>query len=142
MKKIRISIAVFLLYFCGIQSVKAATTDFGLKTSFTLDGDAKGFYIDNPGAVTADDYFLGYKFTIMNNSSCGLNMKLQRMALNGNFYTLSSKNFSGSWLNLSAQDKKSIDPYHQYRILIESASNLCEPAHVKGFYGVGHYHFD
>ncbi|MED1226776.1 hypothetical protein P4T89_03940 [Bacillus nakamurai] len=71
MKKIWISIVVFLLCFCGIQSVKAATTDFGLKTSFTLDGDAKEFYIDDPGAVTADDYFLGYKFTIMNNSSCG-----------------------------------------------------------------------
>ncbi|MBT2575178.1 hypothetical protein J7E26_14680 [Bacillus sp. ISL-51] len=141
MKKIWIVIAVFLS-FCGIQSVSAATTDFELKTSFTLDGDAKEFYIDDPGTVPADDYFLGYKFTILNNSSCGLNVKLQRTALNGNFYTLSTKNFSGSWLNLSAQDKKSIDPYHKYRILIESASNLCEPAHIKGFYGVGYYHFD
>ncbi|WP_416654248.1 hypothetical protein [Bacillus amyloliquefaciens] len=142
MKRCWICIAVFLLCFCGIHSAKAAATEFGSKTSFTLEGSAKEFYIENPGAVSADDYFLGYKFTIMNNSSCGLNMKLQRMALNGNFYTLSSKSYSGSWLNLSAQDKKSIDPYHKYRILIESSSNICEPVYIKGLYGVEYYHFD
>lgn len=106
MKKYWICIAVFLLCFSGIHSAKAATTEFGSKTSFTLEGNAKEFHIENPGAVAADDYFLGYKFTIMNNSSCGLSMKLQRMALNGNFYTLSSKNYSGSWLNL--RDRKSV----------------------------------
>ena len=141
-KKYWICIAVFLLCFSGIHSAKAATTEFGSKTSFTLEGNAKEFHIENPGAVAADDYFLGYKFTIMNNSSCGLSMKLQRMALNGNFYTLSSKNYSGSWLNLSAQDKKSIDPYHKYRILVESSSNVCGPVYIKGFYGVEYYHFD
>ncbi|MEH7816955.1 MULTISPECIES: hypothetical protein [Bacillus amyloliquefaciens group] len=142
MKKYWICIAVFLLCFSGIHSAKAATTEFGSKTSFTLEGNAKEFHIENPGAVAADDYFLGYKFTIMNNSSCGLSMKLQRMALNGNFYTLSSKIYSGSWLNLSAQDKKSIDPYHKYRILVESSSNVCGPVYIKGLYGVEYYHFD
>lgn len=61
MKRCWICIAVFLLCFCGIHSAKAATTEFGSKTSFTLEGNAKEFYIENPGAVSADDYFLGYK---------------------------------------------------------------------------------
>ncbi|AME05127.1 hypothetical protein NNG64_08350 [Bacillus siamensis] len=142
MKKWWICIAVFLLCFCGVHSAEAATTGFGSKTSFIMEGDVKEFFIENPGAVSADDYLLGYKFTIVNNSSCNLNVKLQRMALNGNFYTLSSKSYSGSWLNLSAQDKKSIDSYHKYRILIESSSNVCASVHIKGLYGVEYYHFD
>ncbi len=123
----------FLLCFSGIHSAKAATTEFGSKTSFTLEGNAKEFHIENPGTVAADDYFLGYKFTIMNNSSCGLSMKLQRMALNGNFYTLSSKNYSGSWLNLSAQDKNQLIRITNTGFWLKVLQTSVVPSILKGF---------
>ena len=76
MKKYWICIAVFLLCFSGIHSAKAATTEFGSKTSFTLEGNAKEFHIENPGAVAAGVLSVRLKFDCLIDAACGLSMKL------------------------------------------------------------------
>ncbi|MEC2181311.1 hypothetical protein P9G43_01405 [Bacillus spizizenii] len=141
--KIKIlGLTAVLMYFFGIGSTHVSALDFDHKTDFILNDSTKSFVLENISDVPAIDYILGYQFTILGANTCSVEIKLQRMGLTGEYTTLSTKQFSGSWFDFSAQDKVSIDPFHRYRILAEEHSENCTSVRVKGSYGIQYFHFD
>ncbi|MEC1437067.1 hypothetical protein [Bacillus spizizenii] len=141
--KIKIlGLTAVLMCFFGIGSTHVSALDFDHKTDFILNDSTKSFVLENISDVPAIDYILGYQFTILGANTCSVEIKLQRMGLTGEYTTLSTKQFSGSWFDFSAQDKVSIDPFHRYRILAEEHSGNCTSVRVKGSYGIQYFHFD
>ncbi|AEP86783.1 hypothetical protein [Bacillus spizizenii] len=141
--KIKIlGLTAVLMCFFGIGSTHVSALDFDHKTDFILNDSTKSFVLENISDVPAIDYILGYQFTILGANTCSVEIKLQRMGLTGEYTTLSTKQFSGSWFDFSAQDKVSIDPFHRYRILAEEHSENCTSVRVKGSYGIQYFHFD
>ncbi|MCY9377274.1 hypothetical protein MOF34_19885 [Bacillus sp. T17B1] len=141
--KIKIlGLTAVLMCFFGIGSTHVSALDFDHKTDFILNDSTKSFVLDNINDVPAIDYILGYQFTILGANTCSVEIKLQRMRLTGEYTTLSTKQFSGSWFDFSAQDKVSIDPFHRYRIFAEEHSENCTSVRVKGSYGVQYLQFD
>ncbi|MCY7864887.1 hypothetical protein MOB78_07145 [Bacillus spizizenii] len=141
--KIKIlGLTAVLMCFFGIGSTHVSALDFDHKTDFILNDSTKSFVLENISDVPAIDYILGYQFTILGANTCSVEIKLQRMGLTGEYTILSTKQFSGSWFDFSAQDKVSIDPFHRYRILAEEHSENCTSVRVKGSYGIQYFHFD
>ncbi|MHC5564787.1 hypothetical protein ACYSN5_20010 [Bacillus spizizenii] len=141
--KIKIlGLTAVLMCFFGIGSTHVSALDFDHKTDFILNDSTKSFVLENISDFPAIDYILGYQFTILGANTCSVEIKLQRMGLTGEYTTLSTKQFSGSWFDFSAQDKVSIDPFHRYRILAEEHSENCTSVRVKGSYGIQYFHFD
>lgn len=141
--KIKIlGLTAVLMCFFGNASPHASALDFDHKTDFILNDSTKSFVLENISDVPAIDYILGYQFTILGANTCSVEIKLQRMRLTGEYTTLSTKQFSGSWFDFSTQDKVSIDPFHRYRIFAEEHSENCTSVRVKGSYGIQYLHFD
>ncbi|MED0870625.1 hypothetical protein [Bacillus spizizenii] len=137
-----LGLTAVLMCFFGIGSTHVSALDFDHKTDFILNDSTKSFVLEIISDVPAIDYILGYQFTILGANTCSVEIKLQRMGLTGEYTTLSTKQFSGSWFDFSAQDKVSIDPFHRYRILAEEHSENCTSVRVKGSYGIQYFHFD
>ncbi|CUB20012.1 hypothetical protein BN2127_JRS7_03261 [Bacillus subtilis] len=137
-----LGLTAVLMCFFGIGSTHVSALDFDHKTDFILNDSTKSFVLENISDVPAIDYILGYQFTILGANTCSVEIKLQRMGLTGEYTTLSTKQFSGSWFDFSAQDKVSIDPFHRYRILAEEHSENCTSVRVKGSCGIQYFHFD
>ncbi|MGY0432981.1 hypothetical protein ACWYID_09860 [Bacillus rugosus] len=127
--------------FFSISSTHASALDFDYKTDFILNDSTKTFVLENISDVPAIDYFLGYQFTILGANTCSVEVKLQRMGLMGEYTTLSTRQFSGSWFDFSAQDKVAIDSFHRYRIFAEEHSEDCTSVRVKGSYGIQYVSF-
>ncbi|MGG0777827.1 hypothetical protein ABE060_21855 [Bacillus rugosus] len=89
-----------MICFFSISSTHASALDFDYTTDFILNDSTKTFVLENISDVPAIDYFLGYQFTILGANTCSVEVKLQRMGLMGEYTTLSTRQFSGSWFIL------------------------------------------
>lgn len=148
MKRLIIFVALTLLlvWNLSVQQAYAKITRDEEKVSFTMSEDVKGFFMADD---TNSNYYptrLGYRFTIFDAVGCTLNIKLQRITLDGYRVTLSEKEFKGNHFDFSARDMVSGTPNRNHYLEIIKKPG-CGDVKIKGVYGFEHdepddYSFD
>ncbi|MEC1021917.1 hypothetical protein P9B97_11180 [Bacillus paralicheniformis] len=132
-----IVLTLLLMLNLNVQQTLAKITKDEKKESFIMAEENKGFFMADDTNPNYYPTWLYYKFTIFNAEGCTLNIKLQRISLGGNHYTLSEKEFTGNHLNLSAADKVAGTPFRNHYLEITKVSG-CGDVILKGFYGFEH----
>ncbi|KKB71660.1 MULTISPECIES: hypothetical protein [Bacillus] len=122
----------------NVQDSMAKITKDQRKISFAMTEDNTGFFMSDDTNPNYYPTWLYYRFTIFNAEGCTLNIKLQRITLGNDYYTLSEKEFTGNHFDFSAADKVAGTPFRNHYLDITKVSDGCKDVKIKGFYGFEH----